>query len=323
MTLFEENDVKAEATDVFIGWSTDGLIQSDDDWYHLLSNMTTMLQVRIAGSDTIDLNLEFLNDTTSVTNLTKFAGSTEADLYQQVYNETDYYFRVTGTNMGDSYGLYFANVTDDDFDDNDNQTDATGVFIGWGTDQIIQYDEDWYHLHSNMTTILQVRIAGSDTVDLNLEIRNDTAVLSETTKSIGLDLVDLYQQVYNETDYYFRVTGTNMGDSYGLYFANVTDDNFDDNDNQTDATGVFIGWGTDQIIQYDEDWYHLHSNMNTLLQVQLSGDFGSILNIEFWDDTGYFENITKTTDEYHVFILSEIISGDDYYFRITGANLGA
>ena len=63
--------------------------------------------------------------------------------------------------------------------------------------------------------------------------------------------------------------------------------------------------------------------MNTLLQVQLSGDFGSILNIEFWDDTGYLENITKTTDEYHVFILSEIISGDDYYFRITGANLGA
>ncbi|WP_371802615.1 hypothetical protein [Candidatus Lokiarchaeum ossiferum] len=333
---FEDNDTNETATEIFIGWGTNQIIQADDDWYALESNMTTILDVNMGDPDIDDehptLELEIYHAGELIATNTKSANTPSLSTFVQVIDKENYTFHISGEDLGLYYGLSFTNVTDDNFEENDVKEDAQEVFIGWGTNQILQYDDDWYVLdsvHSNMTTILEVHMGDPGINDehpyLELEVYHDDELIAENAKSNNILSQPTYFQIVEGETYYFRISGPNFGYHYGLSFANVTDDDFEENDVQETAQDVFVGWGIDQILQYDDDWYNFTASEEITLQILFSCEipapdyirFTVYLNDSLQDDGTVYESSP---------ILARYVSispGDEIEVKVYGTNAGA
>ncbi|TFH29768.1 MAG: hypothetical protein E4G98_03270, partial [Promethearchaeota archaeon] len=211
---------------------------------------------------------------------------------------------------------------DDIYDNNDNQTDAYGVFIGWGTGDILQYDEDWYHLAANSTTMLQICVSGELDVLLGMEIWDDEGYIKNLSKPLGEYRVYLLHQITNGEDYYIRIRGAILGDQYGLYFANVTDDIYEENNDRMSAHVI----AEDTIyncVQMDEDWFEIEIQSgfeNITIEVHFSDIEGNI-DIELYNSAG---DLIEGSDSDNNDESIKIVLGNSgmYYIRVAGDNFG-
>jgi len=180
---YEENDFDWEAYDLSpwpASWLPFGLgIQADDDWYEIhLDPGEERLYAELVyshASGNIDMEVWYYNGS-----LTYLTGSytTDDNEYIDVLVPWSgvYYIKVFGDNAGNTYDLWWEDLSSDDWmEENDDFWSAWWVDPNYYSGlKIVDYDEDWFQLYLNPGDTIEVYIKNFDHSmgDLELELYN-------------------------------------------------------------------------------------------------------------------------------------------------------
>ena len=236
--------------------SDSSLTQLDDDWYAFTVDLGgTHYFFATIGFSNFQANLDlFLYDSSG--NLLQSSNSITSSVeFVEVQGTglVTYYVQVVGENLGTPYSLQVRGSAspDDDFEENDNITEAdananiTDLRCINLTDVFILRDDDYFRVDVPADQV-HLKFDVTSFVDLDLEVLDSTGTplpggyeqSGGTTNTINYK----YGVISPEAaTYYLKVTGSNGGFSYGIEWNYDNIDEYEDffgNDNPSNATNL-------------------------------------------------------------------------------------
>ncbi len=260
--IYEENDIRVNATDIGTLGHFDTLMLNDDDWYCYgpVSNQET-IQILLKYDRMASLNIELIDEsgnphgymTTNVPEgiLLEWTANTGYSLIN-IYIHGDY---------GIAYELDISNqslyVLDDPFEPNDSWGESQFIADFQMYYQLYQNDDDWYEFWLMPNDVLEIHLYYSVySTNMNLSFYDDSNILQITEDSTIYDN-DHKRIVYSNFNTYgiyvhLRVSGPNMGDWYDMELflngGNLNGPTLDDVAYKTDDNYVW-----DVEISFDDD----------------------------------------------------------------------
>jgi len=176
---YEENDYDWQAyylTPWAASWLPYGLgIQADDDWYEIyLDPGEEHLYAELVfshASGNIDMEVWYYDGSfTCLTGSYSIDDNEKIDIF--VPWAGVYYIKVFGDNIGNTYDLWWEDLSSDDWmEENDDFWNSRRVDPNYYSGlKIVQYDEDWFHLYLNRGDEIEVYIKNFDNSIGNLEL---------------------------------------------------------------------------------------------------------------------------------------------------------
>lgn len=356
---YEENDISATATDrttderVWLSTTSSLGVQNDWDWYEIDVNfgaLRVLVDCRFTHADG-NISMQLLNSSgTSV--LATAATSTDNEFIDYTVSSSGtYYILIFGTDSGNTYDLWWDDISPDDdyYEQNDTQATAFNLSayertwlasnssIGFGRG--IQSDYDYYQISvspGEERVLVDCRFSHADG-NINIVLYNESGALQalswSTTDNEFIDYT-----VPNSGTYYIRVYGANAGNTYDLWWDDISpDDAYEPNDSRTAAwypganKDRNIGWETTWLSamagqgrQYDEDWYEILVDPAGYEYVSVECQFthaNGNIDISLYDSSGsYLTGSSTNTD--HESIGYTVSGPGTYYIRVYGANAG-
>jgi hypothetical protein len=288
---YEQNDFDWEAYDLSPWpdmWLPFGLgIQSDDDWYTVyLDPGEEKIHVELSFSHAagnIDIEIWYWNGT--FTYLTgRYSLDDNEYLDEFVPWPGTYYIKVFGDNNGNSYDLWWEDLSiageDDLMEENDDFWSSAEVHpdIHYGL-KLIYSDEDWFHIFLNPGDTIEVNIYFNN-MEGNLELElydpsnfhraesktmNDGEHISFTLDS-GDESGNWRIHVYHAS----ADSEVHYGLQIYVNFEYSGDDHMEDND------GFWGSWPVDpnrypnlKLVEDDEDWFHIFLNPGEIIEVNI------------------------------------------------------
>ncbi|CAA6679984.1 MULTISPECIES: DUF1573 domain-containing protein [unclassified Lentimonas] len=245
---------------------------------------------------------------------------------------------ATGNTYDLEWSTSYTNSIDDFYEENDTRETATSAISTpdtpiseTPTGKGIQYDDDWFVFSpENGTIVMLIYVDFPDAVG-NIQIAAyDYRGILTSTGTATADGAFVNIEVHGGSTFYLEVTGSNIGDTYDLYYENLTEDKYEPNNSAASATDLteynriplsrIEGSG----IQNENDWYkYTVPEGSYALTVEANfihaeGDLDMALTTP--DGTVYVS--AGVVDEEYIFIfpdtLEETIEGGDYFLRLYG-----
>jgi hypothetical protein len=365
--FYEENDTISTATqaltDPDVRLSDNSIlgeaIQFDDDWFEFTPAFDTVVMLIHAEFpaavgdiqiDAYDFNGNLITTGT--------ATSDGAFVNIEVHGQSPFYLEVTGDDIGDTYDLYYENLTEDKYDPNNSAAAATdltsqnGIPLSQIEGSGIQNDVDWYKYDVpvgafSLTVDVAFRHSEGD-LDMTLTAPDGTLVgtsagVGDTEQIIILPIPPA--ETIPEGVYALRLYGFagNHNSAYDLVFTVVDplptpppapEDNYEVNNTHLDPStvlsdssqrGVLLssinGYGT----QLDADWYQITvpsgQNMVTVHCDFINYAEGNIDMALYTSGGSPVATSATTTDDETITYLAAA-SGGTYLIQITGVNAG-
>lgn len=246
-----------------------------------------------------------------------------------------YYIRVYGDDAGNNYDLcwdYFLPTDDDVYEENDTSSTAFLHATAWENQWLsmksgigIQNDDDWYAVEVAPAGFQRVLVECkfySSRGDINLELYDDLGNLLQRSDTLTNDEYIDYRVLGTGT-YLIRVYGDNAGNSYDLFYDDLRDDSYEENDVRAEAydlSGKEQTWLKDYKgmgVMRDDDWYQIEVSPN-YLRVDVDCRFkhtqGNI-DISLHDDSGTTLATSTSTDD-NEYLVHLVGGPGTYYIRV-------
>lgn len=294
---YEENDTSDTAADIQ-ELPTISATQFDDDWFTFSTNATNSFLSVVArfDDDEGNIGIEVYYDDNGVITSLEVSDDEDEDIESVVLFATpgDYYVRVFGDGINENYTLDWLVAPDDEYEENDILEEAADI-TGNEDEYLkgVQFDEDWYEVvvyPGEVSLRVDLRFAHEDG-NLDLTLYNDLGeelayANTDTDNEVILYGPNPFGDPAGDT-YYVKVSGSDAGTDYLLYWAATTEDIYEGDegnntfDRATDgiigSEGVRISDTTGYATSEDEDWYRVTIN---------GGDDGVIIEVTFDQDDG-------------------------------------
>ncbi len=361
--FYEDNDDQSNAYDLSLRencWlsSINGMgFQNDPDWYRIrISVGEPKIEIILNHSyETIHLGLFRLDGTEPIIEKT----SRTAIKINLILGQGIYYILIDGGYYGNVYDLFWDDhpALDDNYEENNNASTAFDLTPYQGylySNQISEYgaaiqnDEDWYK-------IIQKWYKNRVIIDLkfqHIEGNIDIDVIDSTFNIIvqGCSFNDCEHVEFTTSEnslYYLRVYGENIGNIYELQWYNEKDDVFEDNNkyntsynitsyrnmpvNYQDIIENKNGMYGVNGIQWDNDWYEIQirSGRNRVI-VEVKNINEQMLWVYLYNYTDDLVLITSASSPYvggnteygSIYIDHIVDTPGIYYILIQGFNEG-
>jgi hypothetical protein len=345
---YEENDTWETAWDPGSTWGRTWLsdinglgIQADDDWYRIdVDPAAVRLQVdcRFTHAEG-DIDIELYDSSVPPVRLA-ISESADDDEFIDVTIPSGgtYYIRVYWGNTGNTYDLRWDDLTEDAYEENDTLETAWHPGYNWERKYLaningfgIQADDDWYRIDVDPGSVrIQVDCQFTHANgDINIALYDSTGTFLTESNSVTDDEFIDYP-ISSGGTYYIKVSYGNAGNTYDLWWNDLSEDIYEENDTLETAWHPGYNWvrtwlsGINGVgVQADDDWYRIDVNTGSkqLLVdcrfIHADGD----LDIALYDSTGTFlaESSSVTDNE---FIDYPISSGGTYYIRVFYSDVG-
>jgi hypothetical protein len=179
--MYEENDFDWEAYNLSpwpASWLPFGLgVQADEDWYEIYLDpgeerlYAELTYSHISGN--IDMEVWYYDGGLTYLTGSHTTGDNEyIDVFVPWFGV--YYIRIIGDNSGNTYDLWWEDLSSDDWmEENDDFWSSWWVDPNYyGGLKIVDYDEDWFHVYLNPGDTIEVYVKNFDHSigDLELEL---------------------------------------------------------------------------------------------------------------------------------------------------------
>jgi len=344
--LYEPNDDPLSAYDLSMFedfWlsSVNGIgILEDDDFYKITIN---------AGHEHLIVNLFFMHtlgnidieiyDSTAIFIVGEYSLNDDEYIDYTLPGIGDYYIRVFGPNTSNSYDMLWKGMPlDDYYEENDgilSAYDLSAYPASWlPFGMATQGDDDWYKVYLDPgEERLRADLAFSHSAG-NIEIEIYDSGYSYITGSYSTDDNEYIDIILPSNGiYYILIYGVNAGNSYDLWWEDLSstggDDIYEENDFdwQTYDISSYEGWWLSGIsghgFQFDDDWYGIFiPDGHEYLKVEVTfNHFAGDINVELYDTKhNWIEGSYSIDDNEYIEVF---LSGSEaYYIRVYGANTG-
>jgi hypothetical protein len=280
--------------------------QMDDDFYKIEvpeDSDIAELQVNTffdPDEGDIDLILYYLDDSGEYERVMSSTNSEDVEsILVSDPAPGEYLIKLYNGDEGNAYDLWWGVFTqseadvmlyaDDDYEDNDSSASpyslgADEVLLSGIYGQGVQADDDWYAITvsgSNVGLDIECEFDPQNG-DIDIELYDEEGgLISRSAKDLAASApFDTAYETINfgatlpEGTYHIRVYGSNLGNSYNLYWVERTVDDFESNNTLDTAYDLAPDGGTttNQVegTQSDEDWYRiLVSSDSAYLEVEM------------------------------------------------------
>jgi hypothetical protein len=344
---YEPNDTMGEAWHPGYNWvrtwlfSINGLgIQADEDWYRIdVDQGAERVQVdcRFTHADgDIDMALydstgTFLAESASVTD--------DEFIDYAVSSGGTYYVQVHYGNAGNTYDLRWDDLTEDIYEENDTLGTAWHPGYNWERTWLasingfgIQADEDWYRIDVDQgAQRVQVDCSFFHAEgDINIALYDSAGSLLAESNSVTDDEFIDYA-ISSGGKHYIRVHYGNAGTMYDLWWDDLNEDAYEENDAFVMAWHPGYNWVRKWLssingfgIQADEDWYRIDVDQGAE-RVQVDCWFTHAegdIDIALYDSTGTLLLAESTSVTDGEFINYTISSGGIYNVQVHYGDAG-
>lgn len=313
----------------------DGLAsQTDDDWYSFVieeNNAGLFFEITFSHAAG-DIDLELYNASGSLLGASRSVTNNESISSDTGLPAGIYYARVYGEGLGNTYDLFWRDIHEDIYEENDTLATATDrtEFAGVPLSDVelaTQGDDDWYQIsvaenNSQLNVVVDfVHSLGN----IDIEVYNGSEVLLDSSTGTG-DQESL-SGVLNAGTYYLRVFGDNAYNDYDLVWNVIVDDAFEENDQSdfSDAATLAVAGEVYDGIQNDDDYFVFNTAVgdnNLEIDLQFLNAEGD-LNLTLYNSLGNVLTFKDTTDDNEsiTFGLSAPVS-TTYYLKVSGPSTG-
>jgi len=226
----------------------------------------------------------------------------------------------------------FVEAAEDNYEENDGWTTAYDIDSNAGNwlSEInglgYQNDADWYEIDLTLDRLV-IYFTGDITIQLSREGHHyDYTYDNDDFRGEMLDVEPANQGVW-----YIRITGTNEGNSYDIYWDNVASnpqDNYEQNDDYSNAYDItsneddwlsrINGLGTNSPSTGGDDWYKFTADpYNLRAQINLKHWWG-LFDLELYDTDGttLLTSDSSTTSPDDLSIDFTLDAPGVYYIRV-------
>jgi hypothetical protein len=343
---YEPNDTLAEAWHPGYNWvrtwlsNINGLgIQADDDWYQIDVD---------PGSVRVQVDCQFTHAEGDIdialydSSETLLAESISADddefIDHTISSGGTYYIKVSYGNAGNTYDLRWDDLTEDAYEENDALGTAwhpgynwertwLANINGWG----IQADDDWYQIDVDQgSERIQVdcRFTHAEG-DINIALHDSSeTLLAESMSTDDDEFID--HTISSGGTYYIKVSYGNAGNTYNLWWDDLSEDTYEENDTFGTAWHPGSDWKRTWLssidgvgIQADDDWFQIDVSAGServKVNCQFTHTEGDI-DMALYDSTETLlaESSSVTDNEVIDYTVS---STGTYYVRVYYGNAG-
>jgi len=343
---YEENDTRLTAWHPGYDWERtwlsdiNGLAnQADDDWYQIdidSGSSLILVDCRFTHAEG-DIDISLYNPSGSFVAGSNTETDNEFISYPTAMGGT-FYILVHYGNAGNTYDLWWDDVKEDAYEENDTLETAWHPGYDWERTWLSdingngnQADDDWYRIDLDPgTDYVQVdcRFTHADG-DIDIALYDSSGALLAVSESITDDeFID--QTVSSSGAYYIKVYKDNAENTYNLWWNDIREDAYEENDTLETAWHPGYGWeGTwlSEIAglgtQTDADWYRIDVAPGSE-QVQVDCQFthaGGDIDIALYDSFGVLLAVSNsiTDDE---FIDHTVPSSGTYYILVYCSDVG-
>jgi hypothetical protein len=345
---YEENDTWDTAWHPVSTWARTWLsdinglgIQADEDWYRIdVDPASVRLQVdcRFTHAEG-DIDIELYDSSVPPVRVA-ISESADDDEFIDVTISSGgtYYIRVFFSDVGNTYDLRWDDLTEDAYEENDTLETAWHPGYNWERKYLaningfgIQADDDWYRIDVDPGSVrVQVDCQFTHAEgDINIALYDSTgAFLTESNSVTDDEFIDY--PISSGGTYYIKVSYGNAGNTYDLWWNDLSEDVYEENDNLETAWHGGYNWVRTWLtninglgVQADDDWYRIDVNTGSkqlLVDCRFIHADGDI-DIGLYDSIGnkLAETNSVTDDE---FIDYPISSGGTYYIRVFYSDVG-
>jgi len=348
--FYEENDTLETAWPVEYNWVRRWLsdingfgIQADDDWYRMDVNPASeriQIDCRFTDADG-DIDMELYDSDGNPLTISETTTDNEFIDYP-ISSGGTYYIRVYSIfgNTGNTYDLRWDDLTDDAYEENNARATAWYPEYNWERTWLsdidgfgIQFDEDWYQIDVDPgSERIRVDCRFTHTegdIDIGLYDSTET-LLAESNTTTDNEFIDYTDSVSGT--YYIRVYKGNAGNMYDLWWDDLPEDAYEENDTLGTAWHPGFNWERTWLsdigglgIQADDDWYRIYvdaASERIQVDCQFTHAEGDI-DIELYDSTGDLVPTLgggSVTD--NELIDHPIVGGGTYYIKVLLSNVG-
>ncbi len=281
----EDYDTFATAMEEYPGTGYPALYQNDEEWYHTSVDPQSRFTVTLRNSS-FDPNfkLELFNASGDYL----YSGQWETDwegepILKAVYNNTeDYsveiYWLINGSDFGMRYGMdvgCYLLPAEDEFEDNDLQASALEL----NSNQFYQlgmFDDDWFWVTLGPGDVLNVTLY-FDIMKFALHLELYDALGNHIkTAAWNNDLHITTFEYWNMENHDVNMSLYIWGDNEQMYGLELrtnyeevpqTDDLFEDNDFEGEASEIDLPFYNDTLVFGDEDWFNFSVPADTVVHI--------------------------------------------------------
>jgi hypothetical protein len=343
---YEENDTLGSAWHPGYNWvrtwlsTINGLgVQSDEDWYRIdVDAASVRLQVDCrfthAAGD-IDITLWDSNETFVAES---YSGDDNEFIDCMISGGGTYYIQVYYGNAGNTYDLRWDDLTEDTYEENDDLETAWYPGYNWERTWLSSFDglgrqadEDWYQIDVDPgSERIQVDCQFTHAEgDIDIELYDSTGTFLAKSNSASDDEFIDYAGSFGGT-YYIRVYKGNAGNIYDLWWDDVREDAYEENDTLETAWHPGYSWKRTWLssidgfgAQADDDWYQIDVDPGSeriKVNCQFTHAEGDI-DIELYDSIGTMLAESTSVNDNEV-IYYPVSNSGTYYVRVFYGNAG-
>jgi hypothetical protein len=318
----------------------DGLgVQDDEDWYRIdvdPGSVRVQVDCRFTHADG-DIDIALYDSTGTF--LAEEASVTDDEFIDHMISSGGtYYIQVRYGNAGNTYNLRWDDLTEDAYEENDTLGTAWHPGYNWERTWLssingfgIQADEDWYRIDVDPgaeRVQVDCRFIHAEG-DINIALYDSTGTfLTESSSVTDDEFID--HIISSGGTYYIRVSNGNAVSMYDLWWDDLNEDTYEENDTLGTAWHPGYNWVRTWLssingfgIQADEDWYRIDVDPGAE-RVQINCQFTHAdgdIDVALYDSFG-----TLLADSYSAndneLIDHAISSGGIYYVRVYYGNAG-
>ncbi|MFX1391758.1 MAG: T9SS type A sorting domain-containing protein [Promethearchaeota archaeon] len=303
-------------------------IQADDDWYEIYVNpgFERLIVDCVFSNQIGNIDLDIYNATYSM-----IASSWTNQNYERidfvVPSAGVYYIRLHSGNGGNTYDLRWDSVIpsppDDVYEDNDYYWEAYDL-SAWSASWLpygigIQADDDWYRVYLDPgEEQLHAELSFSHASgNIDMEVWYWNGPFTYLSGSYSLDdneRIDIVVPWSGE--YYIRVFGNNMSNTYDLFWEDLSpsgsDDWMEENDDFYGARLVDPNYYSGlKIVGTDEDWFRIYLEQGDKIETWIYFyNFDGDLDFELIDPNDYSRTGSYSTDDNEFITFTADITGE-------------
>jgi len=344
--VYEENDERLTAWHPGYDWEgmwlsdIQGLAnQFDDDWYQIdVDPGSTLIQVdcRFTHAEG-DIDISLYNPSGSFVAGSNSETDNEFISYSTSISGT-FYILVHYGNAGNTYDLWWEDVKEDAYEENDTLETAWHPGYDWERTWLFDFngnghqaDDDWYRIDVD---------PGSDHVqvdcrfihaegDIDIALYDSSGTLVAVSES-STDDEFIDQTVSSSGTYYIKVYKGNAENAYNLWWNDIREDAYEENETLETAwhpgydwEGMWLSAIHGLATQTDADWYRIDVDPGSE-RVQMECRFthaGGDIDMALYDSSGNLLAVSNSITD-NESIDYTVSSSGTYYILVYCSNVG-
>jgi hypothetical protein len=310
-------------------------IQADNDWYQIdvdAGAVNLQVDCRFTHLEG-DIDLELYNSSGSF--LAGSNGTTDNEFINYAVSSSGtYYINVTYGNAGNAYDLWWTDSKEDTYEQNDTWEEAWHPGYDWERTSLsaidglgIQADDDWYRIDVDPgTDHVQVdcQFTHADG-DIDISLHDSSGTLLAVSESLT-DNEFIDYTIASAGTYYIKVYKDDTENSYDLWWDDLQEDPYEENDTRTEAwypepafdwEGMWLSNIDGFATQTDDDWYQIDVDPGTdhvQVDCRFTHSEGDI-DIAIYDSSGTLLGGSNSVTD-NEFLDHPISSSGTYYILV-------